>query len=56
MSESKFSKNLIKLRCETCKMVNYYSRKNKKLVERKLAYKKFCKHCRKHTVHKEAKR
>ena len=56
MSESKFSKNLIKLRCEVCKMVNYYTRKNKKLVERKIEMSKFCKHCRKHSVHKEAKK
>ncbi len=56
MSESKFSKNLIKLRCETCKTVNYYSRKNKKLVERKIEMSKFCKRCRKHTKHKEAKK
>lgn len=56
MSESKFSKNLIKLRCETCKMVNYYTRKNKKKVERKIEMSKFCKHCRKHTAHKEAKK
>ncbi|HEY4500129.1 MAG TPA: 50S ribosomal protein L33 [Candidatus Paceibacterota bacterium] len=56
MADSKFSLNLIKLKCETCKRVNYYTRKNKKLVERKIATKKFCNWCRKHTIHKEAKR
>ncbi|MDP3999497.1 MAG: 50S ribosomal protein L33 [bacterium] len=56
MADSKFSQNLIKLRCETCKRVNYYSRKNKKLVERKITASKFCKWCRKHQAHKEAKR
>ncbi len=56
MAESKFSKNLIKLKCSACKRINYYTRKNVKLVERKLEFKKFCRFCRKHTVHKEAKR
>ncbi|MEW5805234.1 MAG: 50S ribosomal protein L33 [Patescibacteria group bacterium] len=54
--KSKYSENLIKFQCQECKMFNYYSRKNKKLVERKLEYKKFCKHCRKHTLHKETKK
>lgn len=56
MATSKFSQNLIKLKCGTCARVNYYTRKNKKLVERKLEMKKFCNWCRKHTPHKEAKR
>lgn len=56
MSESKFSKNLIKLKCTVCDRVNYYTRKNKKLVERKIEYLKFCKFCRKHTKHKETKK
>lgn len=47
---------LIKLGCKTCKHVNYWSRKNKKLVERKIELDKFCKWCRKHTVHKEVKK
>jgi len=56
MADSKFSKNLIKLRCITCKSTNYYTRKNKKLVERKIELSKFCKKCRAHTPHKEAKK
>jgi len=56
MAESKFSKNIIRLRCAVCKSTNYYTRKNKKLVERKLEYSKFCSQCRKHTVHKEGKK
>ena len=56
MAESKFSKNIIRLRCVTCKSTNYYTRKNKKLVERKLEYSKFCAKCRKHTTHKEGKK
>jgi large subunit ribosomal protein L33 len=48
-------KNLIKFKCSTCRRINYWSRKNVKL-EKKLELKKFCKWCRKHTVHKETKR
>ncbi|MDO8603808.1 MAG: 50S ribosomal protein L33 [bacterium] len=47
---------LIKLACKTCKRVNYWTRKNKKLVERKIELDKYCNWCKKHTVHKEAKK
>jgi len=53
--KSKFSENLIKLRCSDCKRINYYTRK-KKTLEKKLELKKFCRWCRKHTIHKEAKK
>jgi len=49
-------KQLIKLMCASCKRVNYWSRKNKKLVERKIELKKWCKWCRKQTMHKESKK
>ncbi|NQV88663.1 MAG: 50S ribosomal protein L33 [Parcubacteria group bacterium] len=47
---------LIKLVCKTCKHPNYLTSKNKKLVERKIELKKFCKWCRKSTPHKEGKK
>mgnify|MGYP001577204153 CR=1 FL=1 len=47
--------NLIRLKCSVCKKANYYTSKNKKKVERKIELKKFCKFCRKSTIHKEAK-
>ena len=47
---------LIKLQCTKCKRINYWSRKNKKKVERKIELKKFCKWCKTHTVHKEIKK
>jgi len=56
MAKSKYSANLIRLKCSACKRINYYTRKNKKTVERKLELKKYCKFCRKHTTHKEAKK
>lgn len=46
---------LLRFKCSVCKNANYYSDKNKKLVTRKLELKKYCKGCRKSTVHKEAK-
>ncbi|MBU1102355.1 50S ribosomal protein L33 [Patescibacteria group bacterium] len=48
--------NLIKLKCAICKRINYWSRKNKRKVERKIEIKKFCKWCKKHTTHKETKK
>ncbi|PJE64462.1 MAG: 50S ribosomal protein L33 [Candidatus Ryanbacteria bacterium CG10_big_fil_rev_8_21_14_0_10_43_42] len=48
--------NLIKLQCTTCKRINYWTRKNKKKVERKLDLSKFCKWDRARTPHKEIKK
>ncbi|MES2006950.1 MAG: 50S ribosomal protein L33 [Patescibacteria group bacterium] len=47
---------LIRLACQKCKRINYWSSKNKKLVERKIELKKWCKWCRLQTVHKEVKK
>ncbi|MSU55438.1 MAG: 50S ribosomal protein L33 [Candidatus Taylorbacteria bacterium] len=47
---------LIKLNCSKCKRTNYWSEKNKKLVERKIELKKWCKWCRKQLPHKEGKK
>lgn len=55
MAKVKRSDRLITLRCSTCKRRNYYTNKNKKQVERKIEYAKFCKWCRAKTVHKEGR-
>lgn len=55
-AKSKHSENLITLKCSVCKRRTYYTAKNKKKVERKIEIKKFCKWCRKHTIHKEGKK
>lgn len=47
--------NLAKLECTECKRVNYFTTRNKKTVKQKLLLQKFCKHCGKHTEHKEVK-
>jgi large subunit ribosomal protein L33 len=52
---AKKKRKLIRLQCQNCKNYNYYKYKNPVSVERKIELKKFCKHCRKHTVHKEKK-
>lgn len=46
---------MIKMQCTECKRTNYFSRKNKKTIKDRLELKKLCKHCGKHTVHKETK-
>lgn len=47
--------NMIKFECTVCKKVNYFSRKNKKLLKERIELNKYCKHCKKHTPHKETK-
>jgi large subunit ribosomal protein L33 len=49
-------KPFTKIQCTVCKKVNYFTHKSKAMAEKKLELKKFCKWCRKHTVHKEIKR
>ena len=43
------------LRCDDCKRRNYVTTKNKKKTADKLEFSKFCRFCRKHTAHKEAR-
>jgi len=47
--------NIVKFKCSECKRITYWTKRNKKKVKEKLELKKFCKFCRKHTMHKEAK-
>ncbi len=47
--------NMIKFECTECKKVNYFSRKNKKVIKERLELNKYCPHCTKHTLHKETK-
>jgi large subunit ribosomal protein L33 len=55
MAKVKRSDNLIALKCDACKRRNYYTMRNKKKVERKIEYLKYCAWCRKKTKHKETK-
>ena len=45
----------VTLVCSECKQRNYDTKKNKKNDPDRLELKKFCKFCRKHTMHKETK-
>jgi len=47
--------NMIKMECTACKRVNYFSKKNKKILKTRLEVKKYCRHCKKHVMHKETK-
>lgn len=45
----------ITLACSECKQRNYDTMKNKKNDPDRLEFNKYCKFCRKHTLHKETK-
>ncbi|OIN89192.1 50S ribosomal protein L33 [Candidatus Beckwithbacteria bacterium CG22_combo_CG10-13_8_21_14_all_01_47_9] len=47
-------RGLIAFVCTICKSQNYINQKNKTNVPDKLALMKYCRHCRKHTPHKES--
>ncbi|MEN8231054.1 MAG: 50S ribosomal protein L33 [Thermodesulfobacteriota bacterium] len=48
-------RNIITLGCTECKNRNYTTTKNKKSTPNKLEFKKYCRFCRTHTLHKETK-
>ena len=45
----------ITLACTECKQRNYNTMKNKKNSPDRLEMKKYCRFCKKHTVHRETK-
>ena len=45
----------ITLACTTCEERNYSTHKNKRLHPERVARRKYCPRCRKHTDHKETK-
>jgi large subunit ribosomal protein L33 len=48
-------REIIHLACEECSRRNYHTTKNKKNHPAKFTTNKYCKFCKKHTSHKEAK-
>jgi large subunit ribosomal protein L33 len=46
---------ILLLQCTECKNRNYSTMKNKKNTPDKMEISKYCRHCRKHTAHKETK-
>ena len=58
VSLSQEGKNMrvkITLACTECKQRNYNTFKNKKNDPDRLEFNKYCRFCRKHTIHREAK-
>jgi len=49
------AREIITFQCADCKNRNYTSTKNKKTKSERLEFQKYCRFCRKHTAHKEAK-
>jgi len=45
----------VHLSCTECKRRNYSTTKNKRTTTEKLEMMKYCRFCRKHTLHKEVK-
>ncbi|MGH7800645.1 MAG: 50S ribosomal protein L33 [Thermodesulfobacteriota bacterium] len=46
---------IIALACSDCKRRNYSTRKNRQTHRDKMELKKYCRWCRRHTLHKETK-
>ncbi|MEN6412866.1 MAG: 50S ribosomal protein L33 [Veillonellales bacterium] len=48
-------RNAVTLACTECKQRNYQTNKNKKNDPDRIEFNKYCKFCKKHTLHKETK-
>ncbi len=49
------AREIITLACTECKRKNYTTTKNKRKHQDRLELRKYCKFCRKHTLHREIK-
>ena len=48
-------RSLVTMACTECKKRNYQTNKNKKNDPDRIELNKYCKFCKKHTLHKETK-
>ncbi len=55
MASKAGAREKVTLACEECKQRNYITKKNKKNTPERLELKKYCRFCKKHTVHRETK-
>ena len=55
MASKKDVRPIITLACSECKERNYTTEKNRRNDPDRIETKKFCPHCRKHTLHRETK-
>ncbi|MFA5259639.1 MAG: 50S ribosomal protein L33 [Candidatus Omnitrophota bacterium] len=46
----------IQFQCTDCQRINYQSMKDKKQTPDRIELKKYCRFCRKHTMHRETKK
>jgi len=51
---AKAGREIVALICTDCKSQNYITKRNKINMEKKLEINKFCKICKKYTLHKES--
>ena len=51
----KANRLVVRLTCTECKERNYTTEKNRKNDSGRMELKKYCKRCRAHTLHREAK-
>ena len=49
------AREIITLACTECKRKNYTTTKNKRKHQDRLELRKYCKFCKKHTLHREIK-
>ena len=49
----KGAREFVGMICSVCKSQNYITQRNKVNIEKKLELNKYCKKCRKQTLHKE---
>jgi len=54
-SKKKGAVELVALQCTVCKRRNYTTKKNRKNIQEKLQFNKYCPFDKKHTPHKETK-
>jgi large subunit ribosomal protein L33 len=55
MASKKTAVELVALQCSECKRKNYTTKKNRRNIQEKLEFNKYCPFDRKHTLHKETK-
>ncbi len=55
MASKKDARPIITLACTECKERNYTTEKNRRNDPGRMELQKFCRRCRKHTLHRETK-
>lgn len=56
MAKKKGPRHILGLKCTVCGKFNYITERNRNNTGDKLELSKYCKTCRKHTLHKEMKK